>query len=151
MSEPVEFDKYVVKENANYHMAMMQTLILSDQEAAKEGLLEEFEDLIDSWWASIPTEQKLTIRVWYESDGKIEEMVALDAWKEAEKIQPPENLVESRRIKHKNNKIRALKKKQIITDVLYKLEFLFKTPKVSRQDVNAESLPDAEWGDDGEW
>lgn len=123
---------YQVKENANYHEAMMQSLILTDQEAAQDGCLQEYEDLIDSWWASIPIKEKKEIQV-YDAQGE-DQMTALEAWGRAERIQPDPDLPPSKRKLDRKNKSRALRKKQILVDVLSELQFLFKRPPISAHD-----------------
>lgn len=115
-----------VQENKNFHLAMMETLMLTDKEAAADSMAENYGDLILSWWSSIPTEDKRGVLV-YNLEGS-KKVSAVEAWAEAQSIQPkdtegkdPAELEKTREARQ-----RHAREKQIIIDVLYHLNFLYK-------------------------
>jgi len=114
----------------SYELMLIEGLMLSDKEASAQGLLAEFEDVIESIWAAIPTQKKVDMRVW---NGDLSKMVpALQAWQEACHIQPPKDVPDARKPTHASNKERSLRKKQILTDVLARMKLLYREPMVGR-------------------
>jgi hypothetical protein len=114
------------KENVGYHQTLMEGLHDLYEEAARDGLLKQAEDLIDIMWASVPTDDKLKIKV-YDLET-VKKLRAVDAWKEAQTIQPPAGL-DKRSSDWQNNirhKERCSRKAQIWTDVVKELGFLYK-------------------------
>jgi hypothetical protein len=108
----------------------MEGLFLCFKEAAEEGLLSEYEDLIDAIYASIPTMKKMEINV-FDEDGK-KKNCSIDEWKKAMLIKPPDNLPTSKKDMHPEHKRRALRKTQILTDIEHALGFLMKEPPIGR-------------------
>lgn len=114
----------------SYEMMLIEGLMLSDKEASGQGLLAEFEDVIESLWASIPTQKKVDTYVWNaDLSGKVP---ALESWQEACRIQPPKEIADARKPTHQANKERSLRKKQILTDVLAAMKLLYREPMVGR-------------------
>lgn len=115
-----------VQENKNFHLAMMETLMLTDREAASDSMTENYGDLILSWWSSIPTVEKIGIKV-YSLDGT-REITALEAWNEAQSIQPKDSEGKDPAELERSREARArhAREKQIIIDVLFQLNFLYK-------------------------
>jgi hypothetical protein len=114
----------------SYELMLIEGLMLSDKEASAQGLLAEFEDVIESIWAAIPTQKKVDIQVWNSDlSGKVP---ALEAWSEACRIQPPKDVPDARKPTHQANKRRSLRKKQVLTDVLAAMKLLYREPMVGR-------------------
>lgn len=148
---------YKIKENLGYHSVCMETLKASDAEGFKDGLTEYFIDGVESWWAGIPTAEKKARKIWNVDGTK--ELKAIDAWKEAEMEYAPAEAelfpsptlgsVERAKLEYnlgvKKRKL-ALRKKQIIIDLLYGMGFLLKKYEVSRfsADSDAAKVPWAE-------
>jgi uncharacterized protein HemY len=144
MPDIVKSQNHGAQENKNYHMAMMETLMLTDQEAAKDSMTENYGDLLLSWWSSIPTEEKLEAMVYDAAHGK--KISAMDAWKEAQAIQPTDSEKEGRDYAELEKlpivRVRHAREKQIIIDVLYQLNFLYRKIEDSWDD----GKDDTEWG-----
>ncbi|QLH74982.1 MAG: hypothetical protein HPY73_05705 [Methanomassiliicoccales archaeon] len=128
MADDVPMER--LRAQQSYEQMIIQGLMLSDKEASDQGLLAEFEDVIDSLWVSIPTDKKARIRVWT-ADMSKEEPCLLE-WRKACEIMPPKDTPPSQMASHRKNKERGLRKKQILTDVLSKMKLLYKEPAVSR-------------------
>jgi hypothetical protein len=114
----------------SYELMLIEGLMLSDKEASAQGLLAEFEDVIESLWASIPTQKKVDLKVW--NSDLSAEVPAMQAWQEACSIQPPKEVPDARKPTHHTNKERSLRKKQILVDVLAKMKLLYREPMVGR-------------------
>lgn len=114
----------------SYELMLIEGLMLSDKEASAQGLLAEFEDVIESIWSAIPTQKKIDMHVWNADIS--EEVPALQAWQEACHIQPPKDVPDARKPTHEKNKERSLRKKQILTDVLARMKLLYREPMVGR-------------------
>jgi hypothetical protein len=119
-----------VRAEKGFELIVTEGFILSDREASAQGLMAEFEDVIDSLWASIPTDKKVRTKI-YKEDLSDRRSAILE-WQEAETIRPGNDLPESKRRTDPSNRRRALRKKQILTDVLSGMRILFKEPKTSR-------------------
>lgn len=119
-----------VRAEKGFELIVTEGFILTDREASAQGLMAEYEDVIDSLWASIPTDKKVRIKI-YKADLSKRESAILE-WQEAETIRPGKDLPESKRRTDPSNRERALRKKQILTDVLSGMRILFKEPKTSR-------------------
>jgi hypothetical protein len=119
-----------IRTEKGYESVIMETLITIIHEASQQGLLAEFEDDVDTLWAFIPTDKKVTTRVW-KHDLSADESAILE-YQSASKILPPDNLPESGKKMHKANKERALRKLSISIDTLNKMGVLYKEPRVGR-------------------
>jgi hypothetical protein len=119
-----------IRAEKGYELIITEGYILSDKEAAGQGLVAEFEDVIDSLWACIPTIKKLKTDV-YTADCTKLRPAALE-WQDALEIKAPSGLPSSELRIHPSHKLRALRKKQILTDVLSSMKLLYKEPRVSR-------------------
>jgi hypothetical protein len=140
------------QENIIYHQTLMEGLHDLYEEAAKDGLLKQAEDLVDVLWASVPTNDKLKIKVY--DLGSESKIASVDAWKEALRIQPPEDMTLSEKERMdkrqsswwQNNyrhKERTSRKVQIWTDVVYELGFLYKRKPYMMAEPDKEDIK--EW------
>jgi hypothetical protein len=126
----LEENRTIIREDFDYHHTLMEGMFLSFKEAADDGLLSEYEDLIDALYASIPTKKKMDIKV-FDEEGK-KENCSIDEWKKAMSIKPPDDLPSSKKDRHPDHKKRALRKTQILTDIEHALGFLMKEPPVGK-------------------
>ena len=131
------------RENIGYHQTLMEGLHDLYEEAAKDGLLRQAEDLIDVLWASIPTKDKRKIEVYDQAGEK--KVRAVEAWAEAKLIMPPPD-VDPRSAQWQNNikhKERAARLAQIWTDVVHELGFLYERKPFLFAEVDEEDI--AKW------
>ena len=127
---PDDQDRTIIRKDLDYHHTLMEGMFLCFKEAAEDGLLAEYEDLIDSMYASIPIKKKLKVKV-YDEDVK-KENGSIDEWRKAMLIKPPDNLPTSKKDMHPEHKRRALRKTQILIDIEHALGFLMDEPPVGK-------------------
>ena len=133
MSEP---ERSIIRKDLDYHHTLMEGMFLSFKEAADDGLLSEYEDLIDALYASIPTKKKMKVQVF--DDEGLKENCSIDEWKKAMNIKPPEDVTQSKKDMHPSNKRRALRKTQILIDIEHALGFLMDEPPMDNMQVDKE-------------
>lgn len=110
----------------SYELMLIEGLMLSDKEASAQGLLAEYEDVVESLWASIPTQKKVDTQIW--NTDLSAKVPALQAWLDACKIQPPKEVPDARKPTHEKNKERSLRKKQVLIDTLAAMKLLYNEP-----------------------
>lgn len=140
MSNDTPFNENKVTENKGYSFIMLQGYLKMFDEAAGQGLLAEAEDLVDIMLRSIPTAELKKIEI--DRRESNEKQTAWKAIEEAEGLRPDDSLMDSVKHKHPLNRQRVLRKHQILTDVLYKLELLYKISPVGRQYTGDVGPPD---------
>jgi|WetSurMetagenome_2_1015567.scaffolds.fasta_scaffold529905_2 hypothetical protein len=114
----------------SYELMLIEGLMLTEKEASGQGLLAEYEDVVESLWAAVPTQKKVDIQIWNaDLSAKVS---ALQCWQEACGIQPPADMPDARKPTHRSNKERSLRKKQILIDVLAAMKLLYREPMVGR-------------------
>jgi hypothetical protein len=130
----------VVKRDLDFQKTYLEGLFLLFKEASGQGLLAEYEDLVDTIYAIFPTDNKRTMTI-YDIDGAYLSPVLVE-WKKALAIGPPvgdEALKGSGCSKLKVQvRQRCLRKVQIVTDVAKRLKLI------------GEEYEDVEMGEDSD-
>lgn len=114
----------ILRKDFDYQHTVLEGFLFLFSEAREDGCLHEYEDLIDTIWAFIPSKHKMKKLV-YDQDMKKEGPAYL-AWNEALKIGPSVGAEELQ----KNPKLRigvrnrCLRKVQIVCDVAEQLKLL---------------------------
>jgi hypothetical protein len=130
----------VLRKDMDFQHTYLEGVFLLFKEAAAQGLLAEYEDLIDTLNATFPSKQKRNIMVY---DAEFKELSpSFVEWKKAETIGPP---VGDPRLKGSEGsrlrvevRQRCLRKVQIVTDIAEKLKLI------------GEEFDDVEMGEDSE-
>lgn len=136
-----------------YHITLMGALTDLFHEAASEGILREAEDLIEVMWASIPSDDKMRMKI--QNAARTSKITANAAWQEACEIKAPAEVGEywiknGQRVpmseadfsRHRSNKERVTRKLQVWTDVIFELGFLYRRELSSIADPDPE---DTDW------
>lgn len=100
-----------------YEMMVIESLSLTDQLSGEHG---EVEGVIESLWASIPTQKKIDTDV---HTADLEEMrPAILEWQRADEIRPRSEIAPKDHPKHRE---RIYRKKQVLVDTLAKMGILY--------------------------
>jgi hypothetical protein len=130
----------VLRKDMDFQHTYLEGIFLLFKEASAQGLLSEYEDLIDTLYHIFPNKQKRSIWV-YDSD--LQELVPCpQEWKKALAIGPPVgdprlNGSGSTELKVQVRQ-RCLRKAQIVTDIAERLKLI------------GEEFDDVEMGEDSE-
>lgn len=130
----------VLRKDLDFQHTYLEGLFLLFKEASGQGLLAEYEDLIDTLYHIFPNKQKRSIWIY---DSNLQELGPChEEWKKALAIGPPvgdPRLNESRATELKVQvRQRCLRKAQIVTDIAERLKLI------------GEEFDDVEMGEDSE-
>jgi len=130
-------DKMVLRKDIDFQHTFLEGLYLQFKEAAGEGLLSEYEDLIDVMYSMFPSKYKRELQIW---NADLSELSIVNTeWQKALKIGPAIN---SKKVLDKDPEAllqvrqRCLRKAQIVTDIAEKLKLI------------GEEFPDIEMDED---
>lgn len=130
----------VLRKDLDFQHTYLEGVFLLFKEASGQGLLAEYEDLVDTIYAMFPSKQKRNIRI-YDVEQK-ELSPSFIEWKIAETIGPPvgdERLKGSQCTELKVQvRQRCLRKFQIVSDIAERLKLI------------GEEFEDVEMGEDSE-
>lgn len=117
----------IMRKDFDYQHTFLEGILFLFSEAREDGCLHEYEDLIDTIWAFIPSKHKKTTMV-YDSELK-GERPAFEEWAKALKMGPPPGSLELQRDPKLRVEVRSrcLRKLQIVSDIAEQLKLLLRT------------------------
>jgi len=118
-------EKSVMRKDIDFQYTYLRGLLKQFDESAGDGLLQQYEDLIDVMYAMFPSKHKRQLKIWNE---ELTEMFTIhEEWLKACKVGPRLNAEE---VKNKDPNAmlkirdRCLRKAQIVTDTAEKLKLI---------------------------
>lgn len=118
-------EKSVMRKDIDFQYTYLRGLLKQFDEASGEGLVHEYEDLIDVMYAMFPSKHKRTLKIW--DADLLQQDTIHEEWKKALKVGPSLN---SDEVKNKDPKAmmqvreRCLRKAQIVTDTAELLKLI---------------------------
>lgn len=116
--------KTVLRKDMDFQRTYLGGLFMQFKEASAQGLLAEYEDLIDVMYAMFPSSKKRSTMI-YDADLK-EQRPVYEEWKKALELGPR---LDNERVKEDTKlkvqvRARCLRKAQIVTDLAEKLKLI---------------------------
>jgi hypothetical protein len=129
-----------LRKDFDYQRIYLEGYLLLFKEASGQGLLAEYEDLIDTLYAFFPSKHKSKMAVLDSTMSKWNPVG--EEWAKALKMGPPpgDPIIEKERAKRIEVRSRCLRKAQIVSDIAEKLKLLGEEFDVSEMGEDSDVL-----------